>query len=479
MSKSSIEFRRDGWRAILGKVFNEENLVRAAEAFARYILSLNQKNAAVAVGFDGRKDSSQSAQIFAEILSANNINVLLSQSIIPTPILSFAVKQYHCTAGIMITASHNPSNYNGVKFKASYGGPFMSEETQKVQSFLHEEIDGKRNDALIKKMNFVPDYIEHIKTLIDFSLLKKFADIPANNASVIIDSMGGAGESLLEDILVPLGWRAQTIFGTAEPNFYDRQPEPVEKNLAPLMYNTSVTDALLGIATDGDADRCGIVYEDGKWMNAHETILALLWHLHTNKKWKGAVIKSASVSDKVRMLAQGWEEEVYDVNVGFKYITEVMLTKDFLLGAEESGGFGFKHHIPERDGILTGLMFCEMIAASGHLLHSIMEEIHSIVGELYYNSIVFAVDKQGRDDILKRLARIQSTDTIAKFPIHSIRVYKEHEQLSGIKFILGNSRWLMIRASQTEPVVRIYVEGQSSGEVKILIEEGKNFIGMR
>ena len=476
MLKSDITFRRDGWRAVIGEGFNEENVIRIAEAFVRYLQTRSRTAASVAIGFDGRKNSSQFAELFAQILSANNISVLLSTAIIPTPVLSFAVVQHKCSAGIMITASHNPPDYNGIKFKASYGGPFISQEAHKVQQFLNAEIKGKRDDLHVQKKDFLPEYLEHVKTIVDFDLLKKFAQLPSNNASVIIDSMGGAGQSILEDILTPLGWRAQTIFGTTEPNFYDRFPEPVERNLGPLMYNTGVTDALLGIATDGDADRCGIVYHDGTWMSSQETILALLWHLHTNKKWKGAVIKSASVSDKVRMLAQRWEEEVYVVNVGFKYVTELMLTKDFMLGAEESGGLGYKYHIPERDGVLSGLLFCEMIAASGRSLQSIMEEIHSVVGELYYDCLDVRYDKPEREEMLLRLAKIQTTNFIAQFPIRSIRTYKEDEMLSGIKFILGNSRWLLIRASQTEPLARIYTEGWSEEEVQELLEAGKMLV---
>jgi len=476
MLMNNITFRRDGWRGIVGEEFDEENVIRVAEAFARYIQAKRQENPTVAVGFDGRKDSNHFAELFAQILSANNINILLSPAIISTPVLSHAVKNNNCTAGIMITASHNPSNYNGVKFKASYGGPFLSEETLKVQQFLSNEVKGKRNSDRIQKKNFLSEYVEHLKTIIDFELLKKFAQKPFNNASVLIDSMGGAGQTILEDILTPLEWRAQTTFGAAEPNFYDRLPEPIEKNLAPLMYNTSVTDALLGIATDGDADRCGIVYDDGKWMNAHETILALLWHLHTNKKWKGAVIKSASVSDKVRMLAQGWEEEVYDVNVGSNYVTEMMLSKDYLLGAEESGGFGFKCHLPERDGILSGLMFCEMIAASGRSLHSIMGEVREVVGELHCDSIGIPFDKPGREKIIERLAKLRISELISRFPIQAIRMFKEGEALSGVKFILGNSRWLFIRASQTEPMIRIYAEGQVEEELNELLEEGKKLL---
>ncbi len=478
MSYSAITFGTDGWRAPLETLFTEENIIRIAEAFVRFLQKSTRTSDRIAVGFDGRKNSQEFARLFARVLSANNFSVLLSTAIIPTPILSFSVKHHKCAAGVMITASHNPPTDNGIKFKGAYGGPFMSEQTREVEELLSERVESRLSDSSIQEVDFLPDYIRHISTLIDLELLRKFASVPSNQASVLIDSMGGAGGTILEDFLVPLGWRAQTIFGSPDPNFYDRLPEPIAKNLDPLIYNTSVTDALLGIATDGDADRCSIVYEDGRWMTAQENILALLWHLHVNKQWKGAVIKSASVSDKVRMLAQRWEEEVYDVNVGFKYITEVMLAKEWMFGAEESGGFGYKYHLPERDGILTGLMFCEMIAQSGRSLYAIMEEIYHVVGEMHYDRIDARYDKPDRSEILLRLAKMSAGESVGGFPIQSVRTFREGPLLTGVKFILGNSRWLLIRTSQTEPLVRIYAEGQKQYEVEKLLQQGRSLVGI-
>ncbi|MDD8019339.1 MAG: phosphoglucomutase [Bacteroidota bacterium] len=473
---ASIKFGTDGWRAIVGEKFNEGNLSRVAAAFASYLQEKKVSNKPVAIGFDGRKDSNNYARLFAEILSERDINVYLSSSIIPTPVLSYAVKQLQCSSGIMITASHNPSNYNGVKFKASYGGPFMSEETRLIEQFVRDDVNPlQRSDKRITVTDFLPDYCEHLKTIIDFSALQHFASRPDSNASVMIDSMGGAGQTILEDILTRLGWRAQTIFGEPEHRFYDRSPEPIEKNLGPLLYNTRVTDAVLGLATDGDADRCSVVYEDGKWMTAQENALALLWHLHENKKWNGAVIKSASVTDKVRMLAERWNEKTYDVSVGFKYITEVMLKEDFMFGAEESGGFGFKNHLPERDGIAAGLMFAEMIALSGKSLYRIMDDIRGMVGELQYDRVDVPYDKPDRGEILSEL-KSRHIPSLGKYAVGSISTFEENGTSTGIKFFCGDSRWLLIRSSQTEPLVRIYAEGQTGDEVKEFLEEGKRLI---
>jgi phosphomannomutase len=478
MNVSDIKFGANGWRAKVGSVFTEENLIRVAEAFSRYLLSKNAAGKTVAVGYDGRAHSKQYAEKFSNILSVNGITVFLSDAVIPTPMLSFAVRRYSCAAGIMVTASHNPPSYNGVKFKAGYGGPFLAEETEAVHRFLNEAIENRESPDRVHLKNFLPEYIDHLKTIIDFSALQKYAADPANTASVMIDSMGGAGKTILEDILVDVGWRAQTIFGTPEENFYDRLPEPIGQNLAPLMYNTEITDAILGIATDGDADRCSIIYEDGAWMTAQENILALLWHLHKNKKWSGAVIKSASVSDKVRVLAEQWHQKVYDVNVGFSNVTDVMLREQFMFGAEESGGFGFQHHIPERDGILSGLMFCEMIAMSGKSLREIWKEITASTGDVHYGRIDIPGESIDREEALKRCEHYRPSDAMEFYYVLVVRKYHDHDLLNGIKYSFGDSRWLLVRISQTESMIRIYAEGRNDEEVKLFLEEGKRLVGV-
>ncbi len=473
---SQIKFGNDGWRALTGEVFNEENLIRVAEAFVRYLHSNSQFSKLVVVGFDGRKDSDHYAEVFAQILSGNNISTILSQSIIPTPVLSFSVKHLNCSAGIMVTASHNAATYNGVKFKAAYGGPFIVEETRKVKDFLRDEIDGTRNDVYILQRNLLPDYVYHLQSIVNFSAIRSFAENPANTPSVIIDSMGGAGQMILEDILVPLGWRAQTIFGAPEPNFYDRKPEPIEKNLEPLLYNVSSTDAILGIATDGDGDRCAICFEDGKWISVQRTILLLLWHLHEYKKMRGAIIKSVPVTDKVRVLAERWNLPFYEVNVSFQNIADLMLKTDFLLGVEESAGFGIQGHLPERDGILSGLLFCELLAMSGKSLHEIWNNIKQIVSEIHYKRIDIPAGTMDREEIFNRCEHFKPSKNLEEFFIQKVRKLYDKDTLNGIKYLFGDSRWLLIRASQTEPMIRIYAEGRTEDELQRLLKEGQRLI---
>lgn len=479
VTPQTLKFGNDGWRALTGSVFTEENLLRVAEAFVRYLHASSLQGRPVAVGFDGRLHSREYAALFAEVLSGSGFPVLLSDRIVPTPVLSYAVKNNACGAGIMITASHNPSTYNGVKFKAAYGGPFISEETRRVATFLKDSPEQPRSTDLISIIDILAPYKEHLRTVIDYDALRRFAADPKNDPSVMIDSMGGAGQTILEDILTELGWRAQTIFGAAEPGFYGRQPEPIEKNLEPLFYNVSVTDAVLGIATDGDADRCAVCAADGSWISVQQTILLLLWHLHQYKKLSGAVIKSVPVTDKVRVLAERWHLPFYDVNVSFQNITDIMLKTDYLIGVEESAGFGVKGHLPERDGILSGLLFCELLAMSGKQLPELLDEIRSVVGELHYTRLDIPAQDLDRTAIMQRCEHFHPSKNLEEFFIEKVRKLYDKDTLNGIKFLFGDSRWLLIRASMTEPKVRIYAEGRTSDELERLLAEGKMLVGIQ
>lgn len=473
-----LKFGNDGWRAVVGDQFTETNLLRVAEAFVHYLRAEGTADRPVAIGFDGRLNSEQYAELFSTVLQTQNISVILSDRILPTPVLSYAVKHLQCGAGIMITASHNPSSYNGVKFKAAYGGPFIAEETRKIAGFLPDQPQQLQPSAKISRTDLMTDYLTHLSEIIDYDALRKYALQPENNPSVMIDSMGGAGQTILEDILVGLGWRAQTIFGSPEPTFYGRHPEPIEKNLEPLFYNVSVTDAIIGIATDGDSDRCAISFADGTWVSVQQTILLLFWHLHQYKKMNGAVIKSVPVTDKVRVLAERWQLPFYDVNVSFQNITDIMLKTDFLIGVEESAGFGVKGHIPERDGILSGLLFCELLAMSGKSLMELWDEIKAVVGELHYQRIDIPAESMDRRAVMERCEHFHPSKNLEEFFIEKVRKVYDKDVLTGIKFLFGDSRWLLIRSSQTEPMIRIYAEGRTEDELHRLLNEGKQLIGL-
>ncbi|MFN3873202.1 MAG: phosphoglucomutase [Ignavibacterium sp.] len=463
----NIFFGTDGWRGLLDKEINEKTIEIVAQAFADYLNEPNKENS-VAVGFDGRKNSKLFAKIFAQVLSGNNIKVLISDRVIPTPVLSFTVKNKSLSAGVMITASHNPPEYNGVKFKAGYGGPFLTEETANVEKLLNKNLIQKSNN-LITQENFLIDYFNHIEKLVDFELIRRA------RLTVLIDSMAGAGADYLERILLAHNIPAKTIYQLPDEKFFGRLAEPIEKNLIPLSDELKKGNYSLGLATDGDADRCGVMLDDGSWLSAQETILLLADFCVNTKKLKGNIVKTSSVTDKLKTFFENRQRKVIDVQVGFKYITEVMIKQTIAFGCEESGGFGYGMHIPERDGILSSLFIIEMLANSGfNKLSEYVNHKRNEFGNIFYDRIDLKYDKPDRNNLLPELYK-KYLDKISDFSVVYVKpFYSSRDVINGLKFFLeGNNRWLLIRSSETEPIVRIYAEGQSEEEVEQFLKFGK------
>lgn len=465
-----IIFGTDGWRGLLDSEVNEETISLVAQAFADYNLQ-RFSEPKIAIGFDGRRNSQKFAKIFAETLSGSNIKVFLSDRIIPTPVLSFYVKHNKLNSGVMITASHNPPEYNGVKFKADYGGPFLTEETLKVEKLLGNS-PVKKNSANIKQTNLLLPYVEQIEKLIDFEFIR------TSRLKILIDSMGGSGADYLERILLAHNIPAQTIFYPPDENFYSRLAEPIEKNLKPLSEKLKESDYSIGLATDGDADRCGVMKDNGEWLSAQETILLLTDFIVKIKKLKGHIVKTASVTDKLKTLFESKQRKIYDVQVGFKYITEVMISDNIAFGCEESGGFGYGFHMPERDGMLSSLFMIEMLALSGFdKISDFVNHKRKEFGNIFYDRIDLKYDKPDRNNLLPDLYK-KHINTIGKFRVVNVKTfYNSRDEINGLKFILeGDNRWLLIRSSETEPIVRIYAEGQSNEEVKRLLDFGKSIL---
>jgi phosphomannomutase len=467
MNKMNIIFGTDGWRGLIDKEVNEKTISIAAQAFADY---LNSKflEATVAIGFDGRKYSEEFATIFAEVLSGNNIKVFLSNSITPTPVLSYFVKASGLSAGVEITASHNPPEYNGIKFKAGYGGPFFTEETHKVEKLI-----GKskiiRSEENIVRTDFLPIYLEQIESLIDFEAIRK------SNINVLIDSMGGAGDKLIQNILEKYKIKCETIFGESDINFYGRLAEPIEKNLEPLKTKLSNENIYsMGLATDGDADRLGVLLENGEWLSAQETILLLSDYLINVKKLTGHIVKTSSVTNKLEHIFSSVGRNIFEVQVGFKYICEKMVEEDVVFGCEESGGYGYKKHIPERDGILSAFFLIEMLAKSPFKkLSEYLKEKRKIFGDIFYNRIDAKFESEKSLKVLSEI-KDNSPSKFNNFEISDRKYFlNSRGVVNGLKFNLdNNTRWLLLRVSETEPLVRIYAEGQSKTEVQKLIEKG-------
>ena len=463
-----IAFGTDGWRGLLDVDMTAANVARVATALADYLRTTPGPRTA-AVGYDGRRNSPEFARLLAEILSGNGIAVHLADGIVPTPALAYAVRAQGLQVGVMVTASHNPAEYNGLKFKAGYGGPFLTEDTLRVEQLL-DHSPRKQNNVNIQVEDFNAPYLAHLVTLFDMRLIRT-AQLP-----VLIDSMHGAGQRLLESFLRAHGCPADTLAGTARADFGGRAAEPIEKNLLPLREALAADPAryALGLATDGDADRLGVLLETGEWLSAQETILLLADFVVNGKGLTGDLVKTSSVTDKLRAHLATPTRRVHDVQVGFKYISETMLAHDVAFGAEESGGDGLKGHLPERDGLLSALLVLEMLAASGHRkLSALVAAKRAQFGPIYYDRID---QHYPRTDRLTKLPNLHEAGlaAVAGFAVtHTDAFYSSRGVVNGLKFRLaGDTRWLLLRASETEPLMRLYAEGQSGAEVAALLAAG-------
>jgi len=466
-----IIFGTDGWRGVLGGDMTADSVSLVAQAFADYAQQRGMKKG-IAIGFDGRAFSRGFAALFERILFANGIHTVRSANVIPTPVLSWTVITRGLDAGVMITASHNPPSYNGVKFKAAYGGPFVTEQTHAV-----EQLIGKSAVRLDEETrpgeDLLTPYFERLEQLVRFDIIKQAG------IEMVVDSMHGAGGTVLETLLKRNGCAATTIAADVKTDFGGRLPEPIERNMKPLAEALRQNrNASLGVATDGDADRVGVMLEDGRWLSAQETILLLTDYIIRVRRAPGNIVKTSSVTDKVRILYESDGRTVHDVQVGFKYIAEKMTAEKIAIGCEESGGYGYGEHIPDRDGIVSALLLAELLAHSGHKkLSALVTAKRKAFGQLHYDRIDLEYHANDRAEILPRALR-KPPWKVAGFKVHGVASFKSSRGIvNGLKIVCGgNSRWLLLRASETEPIIRIYAEGNSDEEVRGLLEAGRNIV---
>lgn len=465
-----IIFGTDGWRGLLDRDMDHNSVSLVAQAFASYAVE-RSPSPTVVIGYDGRRNSRAFAELFASILEGNAVRYILSDRVVPTPVVSYTVRVRAAEFGVMITASHNPPEYNGIKFKAAYGGPFSTEETHHVESLIGKERI-RRSMQAVRTEDLLQPYLAHLVTLVDLPSIAERRIVP------LIDSMGGAGGMVIQELLTRYGAKTKTIFGVPDVNFSGRLAEPIERNLGPLSDALRTGGYSLGIATDGDADRLGVMLENGEWLSSQETILLLADHMKRTRKVPGDIVKTSSVTDLLKANFESPECRVHDVQVGFKYICEKMVETDAAFGAEESGGYGFKGHIPERDGILSALLFLEMLAASPYAhLSELVDAMRKEFGVVHYDRIDHPCHREDRSDILPRLSTAPPA-AIAAFTVRDVAQFlSSRGVVNGLKFTLdGKARWLLLRSSETEPLIRIYAEGASSDEVRQLLDAGMALI---
>jgi phosphomannomutase len=480
-AKSAIHFGTDGWRGVIAREFTFENVARVGVALAQFLSSPERRALAVyhrwkveyrdalrgvVIGYDTRFLSREFAIYLGRTRQDQQSPVLISPEPLPTPALSYAVQQHRTAIGVMITASHNPPEYNGIKVKLEYGGPAPPQATQIVEKFLPDQAPPPRTPE--HELNFLDlrtSYLERVRQLIEIKLLK---DAPL---FVVADAMYGSARGYLPMLLAELKIPHATVRGGDNPRFGGKNPEPIEKNLGPLRAviasekrKRRSREILLGVVADGDGDRVAAMDEHGRVLDAHRCFALILKHL-LDKRWTGKVVKSFTLSDMVDHLCVQHKIELDEVPVGFKFICEKMIREDVLMGGEESGGFGIKNHIPERDSVLMSLLLLEVVAQAGKPLSQIVEDLMSEVGPHYYDRRDLPLES--RLEIVERVRR-QPPKQIAGLPVRKI------ELLDGMKLRFPHG-WLLLRASGTEPVLRLYCEMDSAEKVKVILDEAERF----
>ncbi len=456
-----IKFGTDGWRAIISKDFTFDNVAKVAQAHAEHLKAQNGKK--VVVGYDPRFMSEDFAALVAEVFSSNGFEVILSSNICSTPALSLMAKELNADEGVMITASHNTYKYNGYKIKGGYGGPATPEIISDVEKRIGSS-DIKTGNTKWEEMDFNRYYVEKLKSYITPGVFNQKPE------KVIHDPMHGATMGLLHQVL------EGTLLDVVEINHYRdaffgfHHPEPIEKNIPLLMGKVVAEEAIAGIANDGDGDRVGIVDEAGEFVSTQLGFVLLLLHTIRNKKTPGAIAKTVSTSYLVDRICEKEGRKLYKTPVGFKYIAELFLKEQIAFGGEESGGYGFGFHIPERDGLLSGLMILEMIHLHGKPLTQIIEDIFREFGTAYYKRLDLKVEGDQGRKLVEKLKK-EPLKELAGFKI------KETDLTDGVKFIFENDGWVLFRASGTEPVLRIYVEMPEKHQVDEILEEAKKLVG--
>ncbi len=473
--ETEIRFGTDGWRGVIGRDFTFENVRWATQAVVDYMKESSLARQGLIVGYDRRFLSREFAEEVAAVAAANGVNVLIGDNFAPTPAISLAVKLRGAGGGVMVTASHNPSRYNGLKFKESFGGSAFPETTEAIEKLLKKRWDvGDKplfnsfkegvEKGLITPFDPIGDYLDKLRSFVDFEAIRKA------KLRVVVDPMYGAGAGCLAELLREAGVEVLEIREEENPGFGGINPEPIDRNLALLMETVKEGGYDAGLATDGDADRIGAVDGRGEFFNSHRILTLLLRHLVEVRGLKGDVVKTVSGTRMIDLLAKKYGITLHETPIGFKHICKKMLEGDILLGGEESGGLGITAYLPERDGILIALLLVEIMAANGKRLEDILQDIFDEVGTFCYDRMDFEIEAERMAEVRDRLENFHPSS------IGDVAVKNENRK-DGAKFLMEDDSWLLIRASGTEPVLRIYAEASSAQRVKALLDEGKRVAG--
>lgn len=472
----SIKFGTDGWRAVISDTFTFNNVRKVAQAIADVTLAdveagSRGQTPSLVVGFDTRFLSDRYAMEVARVLAANGIHVYLTRGDTPTPMVSHAILALDADGGVMLTASHNPPRYNGIKLKAAFGGPVNPERCKRVEARVREaEATGREPRTMpfeeaerqgrITRFDPFPAYRDHLRTLVDFDAIAR------GNLRIVVDPMHGAGRYYFAALLQEAGVEVTEIRGEMNPGFGGVHPEPIGRNLAALVERVQQVPEAMGLATDGDADRIGAVAEDGTFVDPHRLMALALRYLVEERGERGCVVKTVSTTVMVNRLAEQYNLPLHETPVGFNYIVDHFLRDEVLIGGEESGGMTIKGHIPEGDGLLMGLLLAEIAAHSGSTLTELVEDLYRQVGRYAYARRDFRVQAFSKPELVAHLSQHVPA-------VLAGRAVRQISTRDGVKYLLDDDAWLLIRPSGTEPVLRVYAEARDLDTVQALLEAGR------
>jgi alpha-D-glucose phosphate-specific phosphoglucomutase len=470
--KTVVKFGTDGWRGVIADDFTYANVQVAASAIANYVLEHEDAKAGVCIGWDTRFGSRSFAVVVANVLASAGIPVQLADGITPTPALSYAVRERKMAGGVMITSSHNPAEWNGVKYKATYGGSGKPSIMTSIESYLLKPVPQAKKAAKIEEVDFMPDYIAALEKFVDLKAIK------ASGYKFLLDVMYGAGRGVVAGIFSRAGIPFVEIRNEINPAFPGINPEPILPHIKAAQQAIVAEKCDAGLITDGDADRIGAVDEHGNVVDAHRIFSTLTWWLLERKKWPGEVTRAFNTTKMIDRIAAKYGRKLNEHGIGFKYVVDFMLEKEILIGGEESGGVGISKHLPERDGMLNSLLLANVMADEKKTLGELVAMLQAEFGVHDYGRVDMHIAEDIKQSAIER-ARA-GVDNVA-----GMKVLRT-ETLDGIKYFLENpscagkpnaaETWLLLRASGTEPLLRVYCESCSKESVEEVLNAAQQFV---
>jgi alpha-D-glucose phosphate-specific phosphoglucomutase len=460
-----IKFVTDGWRAIISDEFTFANVNKVAKSIALYLVNHKLNKKPIIIGYDPRFLADKFAEEVARVMEEAGISVYLTERDTPTPVVAWEVRDKKAAGAVMLTASHNPAQYCGIKFIPDYAGPADEAITSEIQENSNKDLVLPKAGKMGKVERFEPRerYIKYIQSFVDPALIRQA------KLTVVYDSMHGAGRGYLDKILQKFGCEVEAIHSERDVLFGGKSAEPSDENLGELKKKVLELSAEVGLANDGDADRFGVVDEKGNFMNANQILALIFEYLVSEKGYRGSVVRSVATSHLVDRIADRHKIKVYETPVGFKHIAKLMMKEEVVIGGEESGGFSIRGHIPEKDGILANLLIVEMVAKRKKPLSEIWKELAETVGQAYNKRIDLKLAEKDKNEFMEKLSK-QTPRELAGVKVKSVN------KMDGVKLILSDGSWVLARASGTEPLVRLYAESDKEQKLAVILEAVQNLV---